>query len=108
MIPVGVVYVVASGIIGVWFAGLMKPQPTAITIRTMVTFTTTMMAFTNADSFVPRISSADSRPRMMMAGMFMIPVRSLPAIVSKGEWDHWYGIRKPNQSSTRFRYSLHA
>ncbi len=71
-----------------WFAGSMKPQPMAITSRTIATLMTTMMLLMSADSFVPRMSSADSRPRMMTAGMFMMPVTSLPTITSNGEWDH--------------------
>ena len=58
---------------GVWFAGLMKPQPIPITSSTIATLMTTMMLLTNADSWVPRISSAVSSARMNTAGMFMIP-----------------------------------
>ena len=58
---------------GVWFAGLMKPQPIAITTSTMLTLRTTMMEFTVADSCVPRISSRVSRTRMKTAGMLIIP-----------------------------------
>ena len=39
----------------------------------MLTFKTTMMPLTNADSFVPRISSRVSSSRMNTAGMFMMP-----------------------------------
>ena len=58
---------------GVWFAGLMKPQPIVMTMMTMVTFVMTMMLLTNADSFVPRTRRADNTKRMKMAGRFMMP-----------------------------------
>ena len=58
---------------GVWFAGLMKPQPIAITISTIETLVMTIRLLTNADSCVPRISSSDSSSRMKTAGMFMMP-----------------------------------
>jgi len=51
----------------------MKLHPIAITINTMVTFVTTMMLLTKADSRVPRIRSADRIARITIAGMFMIP-----------------------------------
>ena len=59
---------------GVWFAGLMKPQPMPITSSTIDTLTTTMMLLTKADSCVPRISSAVSSARMNTAGRFMRPL----------------------------------
>ena len=69
---------------GVWFAGFMNPQPTQITMITIVTFTTTIKPLTIADSFVPLISRAVRSNRMNRAGILMIP-RS-PPIVSIGEW----------------------
>src|SRR6476620_12039117 len=84
----------------------MKPHPIAITIITIVTLTITISEFTNADSLVPLISRAERRPRITTAGMLTMPW--LPAIDSNGEWDQAYGIRRPNHSSTRFKYSLHA
>src|SRR6185295_8523789 len=92
---------------GVWFAGLMKPQPMTITISTMVTLVTTMIVLTNADSCVPRMSSIDSSARITIAGMFMTPVTPA-AEVSNGEWLHWYGTLVPKNSSTLLKYSLHA
>ncbi len=86
----------------------MKPQPIAITRRTIDTFTTTISPLMKADSFVPRMSSAVSSARMRIAGRFMIPCTPVPAIVSKGEWLHSYGIGGPNHATTRLAYSLHA
>ena len=40
---------------------------------------------------------------MITAGMFMIPVVPVSAMTSNGECDHWYGMRRPNHSSTRLR-----
>ncbi len=48
---------------GVWFAGLMKPQPMPITISTIATLMMTMMLLTKADSCVPRISSSGQEQR---------------------------------------------
>ncbi len=39
----------------------------------MLTLVITMMLLTVADSLMPRMSRADSAPRMMIAGMLMIP-----------------------------------
>ena len=91
---------------GVWFAGLMKPQPMAMTSSTMLTFTTTMTLLTIADSCVPRMSSAVSSSRMNSAGMLMMPWA--PAMDSNGPCENSYGTRIPNHSSTRLAYSLHA
>ena len=44
----------------------------------------------------------------MTAGMFIIPLTPVTGSVSNGECVHWYGIRMPNQSRTRFAYSLQA
>ena len=66
-----------------------------------------MNPLTNADSLVPRISSPVSSSRMNTAGVFIMPCAPLAA-VSNGECDHAYGMRQPNQSRTRFAYSLHA
>src|ERR1051326_5002602 len=104
--PSGVVYVVASGMNGVWFAGLMNPQPIAMTSSTMLTLSTTMMPLTIADSCVPRMSSAVSASKMTSAGMLTMPLT--PFSDSNGPCDHWNGTRMPNQSSTRFAYSAHA
>src|SRR5437588_2590390 len=105
--PCGVTYVVGDGIKGVWFAGLMNPHPMPMKSKTMLTFRITIRPLTKADSFVPRISSAVSRRRMKTAGMFIIPYAPFGSC-SKGECDHWYGMRIPNHSSTRFAYSLQA
>src|SRR5688572_1107209 len=91
---------------GVWFAGLMNPQPITMTMMTMATFVTTITALTVADSSVPRISSNESNRRMTTAGIFMMPVT--PSIVSNGEWRHWYGMLSPTNSRTLLKYSLHA
>ena len=45
---------------------------------------------------------------MNTAGMFMMPCTPVAAAVSNGECDHSYGMRQPNQSSTRLKYALHA
>ncbi len=97
---------VAAGIMGVWLAGLMNPQPIAMTRSTMVTFVTTMSPFTNADSCVPRMSSSDSAMRMAMAGMFTIPWT--PSIISNGECRQAYGTLNPTYPRTRLKYSLQA
>jgi hypothetical protein len=93
--PSGVVYIVAAGTSGVWLAGLMKPQPNAITSSTMVTLVTTMMELTKADSRVPRTRSMVRRRRMPTAGRFMMPCTGTIAvpvwfipIVSNGECRH--------------------
>jgi len=86
----------------------MNPHPIAITISTMLTLMMTMMLLTTADSWVPRIKSAVSANRIAIAGMLMMPCTPVPCIASSGEWDHSYGMRIPNHSSTRLKYSLHA
>ena len=78
---------------GVWLAGLMKLQPSTITITTIDSFVMTIRLLTSADSRVPRMSSADSSSRMKTAGMFITPWT--PFNVSNGEWRHWYGISMP-------------
>src|SRR5262252_4501840 len=85
----------------------MKPQPITITISTMLTLVMTMIVLTNADSWVPRMSSIDNSARMMMAGMLTRP--DTPAAeCSSGEWLHWYGTLVPKNSSTLLKYSLQA
>src|ERR1041384_3267150 len=84
----------------------MNPQPIPITSSTMLTFSTTMMPLTIADSWVPRISSAVNASRMTSAGMLTMP--ETPFTDSNGPCDHWNGTRMPNQSRTRFAYSAHA
>src|ERR1044071_9479502 len=87
-------------------AGLMNPQPTAMTASTIETLRMTMMPLTNADSRVPRMSSSVSTMRMNTAGMFMIPWTPSPD--SNGEWRHWYGMPNPMTSRILLKYSLHA
>ena len=71
--PCAVTCVVAAGMNGVWFAGLINCQPMPMKSSTIDTFRMTMSPFTNADSFVPRISSAVRRNKMKSAGTFMNP-----------------------------------
>ncbi len=108
MTPCIVVYVVGAGMYGVWFAGLMNPQPIAITISTIVTLVMTMMPLTNADSCVPRMSSSVRTSRIPTAGTFMMPCSCVPGITSSGECDHTNGTCMPTKSSTLLKYSLHA
>src|SRR3954469_6562477 len=49
VMPSDVVYVVAAGMYGVWFAGFMNPHPMKMTSSTIATFVTTMMLLTVAD-----------------------------------------------------------
>src|SRR4029079_17887644 len=106
--PDGEWYKVGAGMKGVWLAGLMNPQPIAITSRTIDTLMMTMIELTTADSWVPRISSAVRIARMNTAGTFMMPCTPVSAITSNGECVHSYGIRGPNHARTRLAYSLHA
>src|SRR5688572_7821765 len=106
--PCGVTYVAASGMNGVWLAGLMKLQPMPMNIRTMAVFRITIRPLTKADSFVPRISRRVRTRMMITDGTFIMPETPDTGSVSKGECDHWYGIRMPNHSSTRLAYSLQA
>ena len=99
---------VGSGMYGVWLAGLMKPQPIAITMTTMATLTTTIRPLTKADSWVPRMSRAESSARITTAGTFMIPEMSVPGMVSKGECVHWYPSSMPKKPRTRLKYSVQA
>ena len=94
--------------IGVWLAGLMNPHPIPITISTILTLMITIRPLTYADSFVPRMSSAVRMSRMKTAGMLMIPCAPVSCATSNGECAHWYGMRRPNHSSTRLKYSLQA
>ena len=92
---------------GVWLAGLMNPQPIAMTARTMATFVTTMMPLTNADSCVPRMSSSDSARRMNIAGMFMMPCDAVHrSRTANGAIA--YGTFNPMYSRMRLKYSLQA
>ena len=88
----------------------MNPQPITITMSTIVTFVMTIRLLTNADSCMPRMSSAERTRRMNTAGMFMMPWAPPPApsITSNGEWDHSYGTCSPKMLRSLFRYSLHA
>jgi hypothetical protein len=107
--PVGATYWVAAGMKGVWFAGLMKPQPSTMTMSTMVTFVITMMLLTQADSCVPRTRRAVRTNRMPIAGRFMMPCTlGSDAMRSIGEWYHWKGMLQPASWSTRLKYSLQA
>jgi hypothetical protein len=54
----------------------------------MLTLTMTMIPFRRADSLVPRISTAVRIPRMITAGMFIIPRVPVSAMTSNGECDH--------------------
>ena len=73
MIPWAVTCVVAGGMNGVWFAGLMNCQPMPMKSSTIDTFKMTMIPLTNADSFVPRMSSIVRINKMKSAGTFMMP-----------------------------------
>src|SRR4051812_13097948 len=92
----------------------MKPQPSVITRRTMATLAMTMMPLTNADSFMPRMSSRLSMSTMKSAGRFMMPwAMTLPWVsvsVWNGEWLHAKGtFGEPGRnSSSLLRYSLQA
>ena len=44
--PCASVYVLGGGMYGVWFAGLMKPQPNAMNRMTIATLVMTMMPLT--------------------------------------------------------------
>src|SRR5207237_9606541 len=73
---------------------------------TIVTFVTTMMLLTTADSLMPRMSRSVSASRMNSAGTFMMPCT--PFTLSNGEWHHSYGTCQPiAQSSTLLKYWLH-
>jgi len=68
--------------------------------------------FTKADSLVPRMSSRLKTAMMNSAGTFIMPwATTVPAAscsFSNGEWHQAYGICRPTNSSSLFRYSLHA
>jgi hypothetical protein len=98
---------------GVWLAGSMKLQPRMISRITIVTLVMTMIELTNADSFMPRISSSVSAKMMPIAGRLTMPcARTCPSTTSfsNGEWHHSYGIvwLPGKNSSSLLRYSLHA
>src|SRR3954468_6438632 len=105
---------VAGGMYGVWLAGSMKPQPSTMIRITIATLVITIRLLTNADSFMPRISSRLSISTMNSAGMFMMPCETTAPLASlsdsSGEWHHWYGmVWLPGRySSSLLRYSLHA
>ena len=60
-------------------------------MMTIVTLVMTMSPLTNADSFMPRISSRLSARMMNSAGMFMMPCTPVVE-TSNGEWHQANGI----------------
>ncbi len=75
---------------GVWLAGFMKSQPITMTMMTMETLVTTMMPLTNADSCMPRISSADMIRQDADRGEVQnTRARRVASVsTSHGEWHH--------------------
>ena len=65
----------------------MNRQPMPMKSSTIATFMITMRPFTNADSFVPRISSSVRSNKMKSAGTFMMPYVP-PGSCSNGECVH--------------------
>src|ERR1700733_9668555 len=94
---------------GVGFTGLMKTHPMQITRMTIETLVITIRLLTQADSCVPRTSSAESTTRITTAGTFIMPwTAGSFTMCSNGECDQAHGTLRPTYSSTLLKYSLHA
>ena len=81
---------------GVWFAGLMKPQPIDDDHQDDRDLDDDDDVLTIADSCVPRIRSSDSSSRMNTAGMFMIPCDAVRRRSRTASGDHCVREVMPN------------